>query len=70
VWGPQWGSFDAYRRVRFDFAGSGARRSGPCREIPGARSARIARTAHVPSLERPADFDGLVLDFLSNVFAA
>jgi hypothetical protein len=28
----------------------------------------IARTAHVPSLERPADFDALVLDFLSSVF--
>lgn len=40
------------------------------REIPGARSATIARTAHVPHLERPADFDALALDFLSNVFAA
>jgi 3-oxoadipate enol-lactonase len=39
------------------------------REIPGARRASIARTAHVPSLERPADFDALVLDFLSDVFA-
>jgi 3-oxoadipate enol-lactonase len=39
------------------------------REIPGARSATIARTAHVPHLERPADFDALVLDFLSNAFA-
>jgi pimeloyl-ACP methyl ester carboxylesterase len=38
------------------------------REIPGARSATIARTAHVPSLERPADFDALVLGFLSSVF--
>jgi 3-oxoadipate enol-lactonase len=37
-------------------------------EIPGARSATIARTAHVPSLERPADFDALVLGFLSSVF--
>ena len=40
------------------------------REIPGARSATIPRTAHVPNLERPADFDALVLDFLSNAFAA
>ena len=39
------------------------------REIPGGRSATIPRTAHVPHLERPADFDALVLDFLSNVFA-
>ncbi len=38
------------------------------REIPGARSATIPRTAHVPNLERPADFDALVLGFLSRVF--
>ena len=37
-------------------------------EIPGARSATIAGTAHVPHLERPADFDALVLDFLADVF--
>jgi 3-oxoadipate enol-lactonase len=40
------------------------------REIPGARSATIARTAHLPNLERPADFDALVLAFISKVFAA
>ncbi len=34
-------------------------------EIPGARSARIAATAHVPSIERPAEFDRLVLGFLA-----
>jgi pimeloyl-ACP methyl ester carboxylesterase len=39
------------------------------REIPGARSATIPRTAHVPHLERPADFDAIVLGFLSEVFA-
>ena len=39
------------------------------REIPDARFSTIPRTAHVPHLERPADFDALVLDFLSNVFA-
>ena len=39
-------------------------------EIPGARSASIAGTAHVPSLERPADFDALALGFLGEVFAA
>jgi pimeloyl-ACP methyl ester carboxylesterase len=34
------------------------------REIPGARRATIADTAHVPSLERPQEFDELVLPFL------
>ena len=34
------------------------------REIPGARQATIATTAHVPSMERPAEFDELVLGFL------
>jgi len=34
------------------------------REIPGARRVRIADTAHVPSLERPREFDELVLGFL------
>jgi pimeloyl-ACP methyl ester carboxylesterase len=40
------------------------------REIAGARSATIPRTAHLPNLERPADFDALVLAFLSKVLAA
>ena len=34
------------------------------REIPGARFATIPATAHVPSMERPREFDGLVLPFL------
>ena len=34
------------------------------REIPGARRATIPGTAHVPSLERPREFDQLVLPFL------
>jgi 3-oxoadipate enol-lactonase len=34
------------------------------REIPGARRAMIADTAHVPSMERPREFDELVLGFL------
>jgi 3-oxoadipate enol-lactonase len=34
------------------------------REIPGARLQRIEATAHVPSLERPREFDELVLPFL------
>ena len=34
------------------------------REIPGARRATIADTAHVPSMERPREFDELVLGFL------
>jgi 3-oxoadipate enol-lactonase len=37
--------------------------------IPGARSATIPGAAHVPNLERPADFDALVLRFLADVFA-
>jgi 3-oxoadipate enol-lactonase len=37
--------------------------------IPGARTATIARAAHVPNLERPADFDALVLGFLADVVA-
>lgn len=38
-------------------------------EIPGARHATIAGTAHVPSMERPAEFDELVLGFLSEARA-
>ena len=34
-------------------------------EIPGAQSATIAGAAHVPHLERPAEFDALVLHFLA-----
>jgi len=36
------------------------------REIPGARRAAIADTAHVPSMERTAEFDRLVLGFLES----
>jgi pimeloyl-ACP methyl ester carboxylesterase len=35
--------------------------------IPGARRARIPAAAHVPSLERPREFDELVLPFLEAV---
>ena len=35
------------------------------REIPGARLATIAATAHVPSTERPRGFDELVLPLLA-----
>ena len=34
------------------------------REIPGARRTTIRGTAHVPSMERPREFDQLVLPFL------
>jgi 3-oxoadipate enol-lactonase len=34
------------------------------REIPGAKRSTIDGTAHVPSLERPLEFDELVLGFL------
>jgi pimeloyl-ACP methyl ester carboxylesterase len=37
------------------------------REIPRARFATIPATAHVPSMERPREFDGLVLPFLEDV---
>jgi 3-oxoadipate enol-lactonase len=37
------------------------------REIPGARRATIPGTAHVPSMERPREFDELVLPFLREV---
>lgn len=36
-------------------------------EIPGARRATIPNTAHAPSLERPREFDELVLGFLEDV---
>lgn len=35
--------------------------------IPGARSVTISDTAHVPNMERPAEFNRLVLDFLAGV---
>ena len=34
------------------------------RELPGARLETIAGSAHVPSMERPREFDELVLPFL------
>ena len=34
------------------------------REIPGAERATIAGAAHLPRLERPAEFDRIVLEFL------
>ncbi len=37
------------------------------REIPNARLETIANTAHVPSMERPEEFDRLVLGFLESV---
>jgi pimeloyl-ACP methyl ester carboxylesterase len=36
-------------------------------EIPGARFEEIADTAHVPSMERPEEFDRLVLAFLDDL---
>jgi 3-oxoadipate enol-lactonase len=35
--------------------------------VPGARLERIAGTAHLPSMERPAEFDRLALGFVSVV---
>jgi 3-oxoadipate enol-lactonase len=39
------------------------------REIAGARRATIKGAAHVPSMERPDEFDRLVLDFLGGLEA-
>lgn len=36
-----------------------------CTTIPGARKALIPEVAHVPNLERPEQFNRLVLDFLA-----
>ena len=36
------------------------------RELPNARRASIADAAHVPSMERPREFDQLVLPFLQS----
>jgi 3-oxoadipate enol-lactonase len=36
------------------------------RELPNARRASIANAAHVPSMERPREFDQLVLPFLQS----
>jgi 3-oxoadipate enol-lactonase len=33
--------------------------------IPGAERATIAGAAHLPNLERPEEFDRIVLDFLA-----
>jgi pimeloyl-ACP methyl ester carboxylesterase len=37
------------------------------RRIPGARLVRIAGAGHLSNLEKPAEFNGVVLDFLSKV---
>jgi pimeloyl-ACP methyl ester carboxylesterase len=36
-------------------------------EIKGARKAVIDGAAHIPSMEKPAEFNKLVLDFLSTI---
>ena len=36
------------------------------REIPDVRRASITGTAHLPSLERPEEFDKVVLAFLGS----
>ena len=35
--------------------------------VPGARKAIVAGTAHMPSMERPKEFNRLVLEFLDSV---
>ena len=36
------------------------------REIPGARKAEIRDAAHLPNMEKPEEFNRLVLDFLAS----
>jgi len=35
------------------------------RRVPGTRSELIAGTAHLPNMERPEEFNRLVLEFLT-----
>jgi pimeloyl-ACP methyl ester carboxylesterase len=35
--------------------------------IAGAQKAVIAETAHIPSMEKPAEFNKIVLDFLGGI---
>jgi pimeloyl-ACP methyl ester carboxylesterase len=37
------------------------------RRVPGARKAIIEDAAHVPNMERPAEFNRVVLEFLDSV---
>ena len=39
------------------------------RELPNVRRTTIAGAAHLPSMERPEEFERLVLDFLAGVEA-
>ena len=39
-------------------------------EIPGARKAVMRNTAHTPNMERPAEFNHIVLDFLHEIAPA
>ena len=36
-------------------------------DIPGASAATVAGASHLPSLERPEEFDALVLEFLGGL---
>jgi 3-oxoadipate enol-lactonase len=40
------------------------------RDIPGARKAVMHNTAHAPNMERPAEFNRIVLDFLREAVSA
>jgi pimeloyl-ACP methyl ester carboxylesterase len=37
--------------------------------IPGAERALLGRTAHLPNMERPEEFNRVVLDFLAKAGA-
>jgi pimeloyl-ACP methyl ester carboxylesterase len=50
-----------------DNPGTNAGTEALARGIPGARRAVIAGSAHLPPVERPDEFNQIVLDFLSGV---
>jgi pimeloyl-ACP methyl ester carboxylesterase len=45
--------------------GNGILADGLAAGTPGAERATIAGAAHLPSLDRPEEFDQIVLDFLA-----
>jgi pimeloyl-ACP methyl ester carboxylesterase len=51
----------------YDTSGAHAMADAYASGIPGARKVVIEGTAHVPNMERPEEFNRLVLDFLESV---
>jgi len=50
-----------------DTSGTHAQADLLARGVPGARRVVISGTAHVPNMEKPEEFNNLVLDFLAGV---